>query len=42
MDMVERGPAQGEWGHAHGLIHSREQRIRQINREIRELREEGR
>ena len=37
-----RSLAQCDWSHAHGLIDSREQRIRQINREIRELREEGR
>ena len=40
--LAERGRAQGAWSHADGLIQSRQDRIRQINREIRELRGEGR
>ena len=38
----ERNLAQGAWSHAHGLIQSRQDRIREVNREIRELRGEGR
>lgn len=37
----ERNLAQGAWSHARGLIQSREDRIRAINREIRELQEGG-
>ena len=38
----ERNLAQGAWSHAHNLIGSRQDRIREINREIRELRGEDR
>ncbi len=38
----ERNLAQGAWSHARGLIQSREDRIRAINRELRELQEGGR
>src|SRR3712207_8903402 len=36
----ERNLAQGAWSHAHGLIQSRQDRIREVNREIRERSEE--
>ena len=38
----ERNLALGAWGHARGLIQSREDRIRAMKRELRELQEGGR
>jgi chromosome segregation ATPase len=38
----ERNLALGAWSHARGLIQSRDDRIRAINRELRELQEGGR
>ncbi len=40
--LEERNLARRDWNYAHGLIQSRQDRIREINREIRELRGEGR
>ena len=38
--LEERNLAQRDWSHAHGLIHSRQGRIRAIDREIAELKGE--